>query len=44
AFAHATRPVYGMQFHPESILTPQGRQLMANFLRLANLKADGKAA
>ncbi|MFM9105147.1 MAG: anthranilate synthase component II [Chloroflexota bacterium] len=29
---HRTLPVEGVQFHPESILTPDGRQLLANFL------------
>jgi anthranilate synthase component 2 len=32
---HAEHPVYGVQFHPESILTVQGKALLANFLRLA---------
>ena len=44
AFAHQTRPIYGMQFHPESILTPQGRRMIDNFLTLANVKVDGAAA
>ena len=32
AFSHDTRPLYGLQFHPESILTPQGRRMIENFL------------
>jgi len=30
---HRSLPVEGVQFHPESILTPDGPQLLANFLR-----------
>jgi anthranilate synthase component 2 len=29
------RPVEGVQFHPESILTPEGGRLLSNFLGLA---------
>ena len=32
---HRDLPVYGVQFHPESILTVEGKALLANFLRLA---------
>ena len=35
--AHKTRPVHGVQFHPESILTTCGHQLLGNFLDLANV-------
>jgi anthranilate/para-aminobenzoate synthase component II len=31
--SHRTLPVTGVQFHPESILTPDGKQLLSNWLR-----------
>jgi len=31
---HLHRPVHGVQFHPESVLTPHGRRLIENFLEL----------
>ena len=32
---HKSHPVWGVQFHPESIMTQEGHALLANFLRLA---------
>ena len=34
AVQHREKAVYGLQFHPESILTPDGRVILQNFLNL----------
>lgn len=34
AVQHKTAPIYGVQFHPESILTPDGVQILKNFLSI----------
>ena len=35
---HKTRPIHGVQFHPESIATQGGHDLLGNFLDLAGVK------
>jgi anthranilate synthase/aminodeoxychorismate synthase-like glutamine amidotransferase len=35
AMRHRELPAYGVQFHPESVLTPDGKQLLRNFLAAA---------
>lgn len=40
AVAHRAQPVWGVQFHPESILTPWGGQLFDNALRMAQACSD----
>ncbi|OYX04362.1 MAG: aminodeoxychorismate/anthranilate synthase component II [Caulobacter vibrioides] len=37
---HKTRPIFGVQFHPESIATEGGHQMLANFMDLAGVKRD----
>lgn len=36
--AHRTRPIHGVQFHPESIATEHGHEMLANFLDVAGVK------
>ena len=42
-FRHETLPIHGVQFHPESIATEHGHELLANFLRLCGLEAKQAA-
>lgn len=41
---HATHPIYGVQFHPESVLTPGGKRLLRNFLGIVNNRQSQSAA
>jgi len=34
-FAHTRYPVFGVQFHPESLGTPDGKKIIRNFLRMS---------
>jgi anthranilate synthase component 2 len=41
--AHKTRPIHGVQFHPESIATEHGHEMLGNFLDLAGVKRGARA-
>ena len=40
---HKTHPTYGIQFHPESVLTPSGKRLLRNFLDLLPPRPEHRA-
>jgi GMP synthase-like glutamine amidotransferase len=33
---HVRHPTYGVQFHPESVLTREGKKILGNFIRRAS--------
>jgi anthranilate synthase/aminodeoxychorismate synthase-like glutamine amidotransferase len=39
---HARHPTYGVQFHPESVLTKEGKKVIGNFVRRAGSAAAGR--
>jgi anthranilate synthase component 2 len=43
-FRHAELPIHGVQFHPESIATEYGHELLANFLAICGIEAKRTAA
>ena len=42
-FRHATLPIHGVQFHPESIATEHGHAMLANFMRIAGMPVKERA-
>lgn len=38
AVMHQEYPIFGVQFHPESIMTPEGKQMLKNFINLSSQK------
>ncbi|MEY4310510.1 MAG: hypothetical protein RLZ71_436 [Actinomycetota bacterium] len=41
---HASKPIYGVQFHPESVLTQSGYQMLGNWLESIGLKGAAEKA
>ncbi|WAL39657.1 aminodeoxychorismate/anthranilate synthase component II [Brevibacterium sp. BRM-1] len=44
AIAHRTAPLFGVQFHPESVLTEDGYQMVGNFLAVCGMPEAAQAA
>lgn len=44
AVQHVERPMFGVQFHPESILTPQGETMLRNFIAVVDRFDDRRCA
>ena len=42
AMEHRQYPIYGIQFHPESVMTPEGHRMIENFVRSVTTKKDVK--
>ncbi|MBO4797222.1 MAG: aminodeoxychorismate/anthranilate synthase component II, partial [Candidatus Methanomethylophilaceae archaeon] len=40
AVMHRIYRIHGVQFHPESVLTPDGKAIMRNFLKIAGIKTE----
>ena len=41
AMRHREYPIYGLQFHPESVMTPDGPVMIRNFLEAAGTAVNG---
>ena len=44
AFRHQSLPIHSVQFHPESIATEYGHEMLANFMRIAGIPVTERAA
>ena len=43
-FRHATLPIHSVQFHPESIATEHGHDMLANFMKIAGIPVREREA
>ncbi|MDD6298522.1 glutamine amidotransferase-related protein, partial [Hornefia butyriciproducens] len=42
-FHHKEFPIFGVQFHPEAVLTEYGHELLYNFIQISRERSDSKA-